>query len=228
MQVRKDQQKTHVKSKLPVDIPAPTIFSRMYAPTAAALRATADRAVNSNKFVQPMDGVSQIGNACLDPTSVVNATGVDDIFPTGDRVHASENIGVVQQHIETAGEVMKIEGTKQAGIELAIVGSKVEATDARNVAIDRPIAGVAKHHAALLDLVDKPTTVIATAMQDVGLEIRAGPVLCPGKSGAIPAEAIGVVVANYSSNYCGNFDASIAIMKAYKLGNNKEKNLEEN
>lgn len=98
-------------------------------------------------------------------------------------------------------------------------------------------AGVAKHPAALVDLVEKSTTIVATAVQDVGGEIRAGQVLSRGKSGAITTEATDVlkttghesvqIAANSSNSSAGNFDASVSRLNAYKLGNNEEKNMEE-
>lgn len=64
------------------DIPAATVFARMYAATDGALNAAVGR---SNKLVQPMDGVgvSQSVNASLEATPAVNATCVNGPVATG-------------------------------------------------------------------------------------------------------------------------------------------------
>ncbi|OIT06501.1 hypothetical protein A4A49_31710 [Nicotiana attenuata] len=155
---------------------------------------------------------TQAVESTLHATAMVDAIGINNLVQqevgtVGNnhaliRGDATEVVGnapaVVKAKLpaDASGKSVIEKGPVTVGVPTGpVAGQNSKEVGHQKTIIDCSIAGpqTTLLNPAVVDLGEKSTTDITTAVQDVGLEKRAGQVLDPGQSGANPAEEIAVV-----------------------------------
>ncbi|OIT04050.1 hypothetical protein A4A49_33266 [Nicotiana attenuata] len=175
---------------------------------------------------------TQAVESTLHATAMVDATGINNLVQqevgTAGNNHAlirdfaTEVVGnapaVVKAKLpaNASGKSVIEKGPVTVGVPTGpVAGQNSKDVGHQKPVIDCSIAGpqTALLNPTIVDLGEKSTADITTAVQDVGLEKRAGQVLDPGQSGANPAEETAVVNASLETTNVLNATGMIKDVK---------------